>query len=130
MFFSKIGINQKDFTELGVKVCLPYKFDVDLTHVKDDGGGTQYTFYEAANARSVPILWKGWFDVPEEWHVIKDGVNAVTVSSAEELGAVIESDKRYPDIIDANWQFIDQFDAKTQAQKFYETTKAIWNETL
>lgn len=44
---------------------------VDLTHIKGDGGGTQYTFFEAWNAGIPLILNRAWATGPDD--EVRDG---------------------------------------------------------
>lgn len=55
---------------------------VDLTDIKGDGGGTQYTFLEAWDAGAVPVIGS-WWRRPKDDMV--DGLNCLTVESAEQL---------------------------------------------
>lgn len=43
-----------------VQACKGYRYMVDLTVFKNDGGGTQYSFLEAIDAGAVPIMTKNW----------------------------------------------------------------------
>ena len=43
-----------------VTICRLGHFDVDLTQIQGDGGGTQYCFLEAADAGTVPIMRDDW----------------------------------------------------------------------
>jgi hypothetical protein len=44
----------------GVKIASRYKWAVDMSTISGDGGGTQYTFLEAADAGTALLLNKGW----------------------------------------------------------------------
>lgn len=77
---------QKTFKkELGEaqKIAVQAKYLVDLTEIKGDGGGTQYSFLEGIDAGCVLILNKAWTDV--HCSMWKDGYNCLTVGSMEEL---------------------------------------------
>lgn len=62
------------------------KFMVDLTDIKGDGGGTQYTFLEAWDAGAVPIIGSWWIK-PKDDMVSGEGngVNCISVKDAEHL---------------------------------------------
>lgn len=45
-------------------LCQSYKFMVDLTIFKNDGGGTQYSLLEAMDAGAVPVMTKDWCSYP------------------------------------------------------------------
>jgi len=56
---------------------------VDMSVIKNDGGGTQYTFLEAEYHGCGLILHRGWTDVPNS--VWKPGKNCRAVSTPDEL---------------------------------------------
>lgn len=55
---------------------------VDLTDIKGDGGGTQYTFLEAWDAGAVPIIGRWWLRDNDD---MEDRQNCLAVSDAKEL---------------------------------------------
>lgn len=59
------------------------KFVVDLSSIKNDGGGTQYTFLEAIYQDCVIILNQKWIEGTNS--IFKNGVNCITVSNEFEL---------------------------------------------
>lgn len=64
-----------------------YTYNVDMTQIKGDGGGTQYTWLEAWNAGCIPIIHENWLlDQPDD--MIPDK-NCIVVSGAEELAKVL-----------------------------------------
>lgn len=63
------------------------RFAVDLTHIKGDGGGTQYVSFEAWNAGIPLILNKAW--QTGENDEVKDGESCVMVSDVSELIATL-----------------------------------------
>ena len=64
-------------------------FMVDLSVIKGDGGGTQYTFLEAIHQDCILILHNDWISQGNLFH---SGVNCIGVSSEEELANVINND--------------------------------------
>jgi hypothetical protein len=58
---------------------------VDLTDIKGDGGGTQYTFLEAWDAGAVPIIGVWWLRKKDD---MVAGTNCVTIADAEQLATV------------------------------------------
>lgn len=71
---------------------------VDLTAIKGDGGGTQYTFFEAWEAHKPLILNRAWMRDGEE---LRAGVNCLAVGSPAELVDILRSDPRsYADIVE------------------------------
>lgn len=63
---------------------------VDLTDIKGDGGGTQYTFLEAWDAGAVPIIGQWWIRKRDD---MVPGMNCYAVSDAQELAKLC---KRWP----------------------------------
>lgn len=55
---------------------------VDLTDIKGDGGGTQYTFLEAWDAGAVPIIGTWWLRSKDD---MVEGTNCLTAFDAESL---------------------------------------------
>lgn len=60
---------------------------VDLTDIKGDGGGTQYTFLEAWDAGAVPIIGKWWLRPNDD---MVDGLNCLSVESAEQMAKMLK----------------------------------------
>jgi len=58
------------------------RFVVDMSAIKGDGGGTQYTFLEAWDAGAVCVLNTDWFASPGE---MQPGVHCLTAASPSEL---------------------------------------------
>ena len=61
---------------------------VDMSIIKGDGGGTQYTTLEAWDAGCVPIIQKLWL-MPED--DMRESINCLSVSTAEELANLIST---------------------------------------
>jgi hypothetical protein len=59
------------------------KYLVDLSTIKQDGGGTQYTFLEAEYHHCGLILHKDWCNVPNS--VYRNGENCHTIADEHEL---------------------------------------------
>jgi len=64
------------------------KFMIDMSTIKQDGGGTQYTFLEAIYHDCVLILHKDWI---EKGDLFQSGVNCIGVGDADELAIVINN---------------------------------------
>ncbi len=61
---------------------------VDLSRFNGDGGGTQYTFLEAAHCGCLLILHDDWLK-PEYPSPYKNGLNCLTVKSEKDLAALV-----------------------------------------
>lgn len=65
-----------------------YIFNVDMTLIKGDGGGTQYTWLEAWNAGCIPIIHKEWLlDTPDD---MRENYNCIVIETAKELAEVLQ----------------------------------------
>ena len=72
---------------------------IDMSIIKGDGGGTQYTFLEAIHQDTVLILHLDWINAGSTF---KSGYNCIGVSTPEELAEVIEkglSEGEYNEIL-------------------------------
>lgn len=63
------------------------RFAVDLTSIRGDGGGTQYTFFEAWNAGVPLILNRAWETGPGD--TVRHGRECIMVDGAQELASVL-----------------------------------------
>ena len=63
------------------------KYIIDLSVIKNDGGGTQYTFLEAIYQGCTLILHKKWTNI--KGSIFKNGVNCLTIETPEELANII-----------------------------------------
>ena len=79
----------KDFDSLS-KILAPAKFVVDLSRIKDDGGGSQYTFLEAIDHGCILILHHDW--VSNSNSEFQDGVNCLAVKDEDSLAHILNSD--------------------------------------
>jgi hypothetical protein len=66
---------------------------VDLTDIKGDGGGTQYTFLEAWDAGAVPIIGTWWLQKGDDMQYQK---NCFAVASAEALAKLAKGLRQHP----------------------------------
>jgi len=95
------GIFQKSFTALS-NILSEAKFVVDLSVLKHDGGGTQYTFLEAIHNRCALILHRKWLenkDLNPSYCDFQEGYNCFAVENAKELVELIKSDQDTTKII-------------------------------
>lgn len=76
----------------GSDIAADYKFVVDMSLIKGDGGGTLYTCLEAWDAGSVLVLDSRWFTPTGD---MQPGVNCVGVEGAAEL---VKAVTRKPDL--------------------------------
>lgn len=65
---------------------------VDLTDIKGDGGGTQYTFLEAWDAGAIPIIGEWWLQKSDD---MQDEVNCFAIKDAQNLATTAQMLRRY-----------------------------------
>jgi hypothetical protein len=68
------------------------QFVIDMSLIKNDGGGTQYTFLEAIYEDCILILHNEWI---QQGTLFKSGVNCIGVSNEHELANVINETTSY-----------------------------------
>jgi hypothetical protein len=88
------GTFEKSFSTLS-EILAEAKFVVDLSILKHDGGGTQYTFLEAIHNDCALILHRKWIeggDIKPEYCDFKEGYNCFAVESEIELAELIGHD--------------------------------------
>jgi len=73
------------------------KFLVDMSTIKNDGGGSQYTFLEAIHNRCILVINKGW--LKRESHLIP-GINCIAVENEHELAHIIKENDDLSFIVD------------------------------
>jgi hypothetical protein len=66
------------------------KYVVDMSLIKGDGGGSQYTFLEAIASGCVLVLHRDWLKPDGEF---VEGKNCLAVSNAEELKTLLETER-------------------------------------
>jgi hypothetical protein len=73
----------------GKSILKDAKYMIDMSIIKGDGGGTQYTFLEAIYHDTVLILHLDWID---KGGLFISGYNCIGVSNAEELAEFLTND--------------------------------------
>jgi glycosyltransferase involved in cell wall biosynthesis len=88
------GQFEKSFHRLS-EILSKAKFFVDLSILKNDGGGTQYSTLEAIHNGCALILHRRWLDnsvVKSEYCDFREGHNCFAVDNEKELADLIKSD--------------------------------------
>ena len=83
----------------GKSILKDAKYMIDMSIIKGDGGGTQYTFLEAIYHDCVLVLHSEWINKGE---LFISGHNCIGVSTAEELAEFIKNDlssSKYSEIL-------------------------------
>ena len=68
-------------------LCENYRYLVDMSVIKGDGGGTQYTFLEGIDANAIPILNSSWII---ENDIFVSGDNCFIVKDGKELADLVK----------------------------------------
>ena len=83
----------------GKSILKDAKYMIDMSIIKGDGGGTQYTFLEAIYHDCVLVLHSDWINKGE---LFISGVNCIGVSTSEELAEFLTNDlpsSKYSEIL-------------------------------
>lgn len=73
-------------------ICHSSWYSVDMSVIKGDGGGTQYTFLESMDAGSVNVINSQWIIPGDEMVPYpRPSANCVTAGNGQELAAVLRS---------------------------------------
>jgi hypothetical protein len=83
----------------GKSILKDAKYMIDMSIIKGDGGGTQYTFLEAIYHDCVLVLHSDWINKGE---LFISGVNCIGVGTAEELSEFLANDlpsSKYSEIL-------------------------------
>lgn len=105
------GSFEKEFDELS-KLLKDVKYVVDMSVIKNDGGGSQYTFLEAIYQECALIINKKWVEGMKTH--FQDGKNCFVIADGEELAKLLTTDPSVKKIlseakkilkphIDVNW---------------------------
>lgn len=82
------GTFGKEFSDL-TNVLKNAKFVIDMSAIKGDGGGSQYTFLEAIHQNCALVLNSKWIDGVNT--PFKDGQNCYVVSDEKQLAKLLNS---------------------------------------
>lgn len=98
------GTFKKDFLELD-KILSTAKYVIDLSAIKNDGGGSQYTFLEAIYQDCVLILNDKWLNswsgnnVSKIESVFIDGINCLVVTDENDIVQLLNTNSDLDNII-------------------------------
>ena len=81
------GSFDKNYNDLSILLC-GKKLMVDLTAIKNDGGGTQYTFLEAIYHGCTLVLNRKWLDGFTDCD-FKEGYNCLAIGDEKELADIL-----------------------------------------
>ena len=94
------------------------QFVIDLSKIKLDGGGTQYTFLEAIDNNCILILNKDWVNVKNS--IWETNINCLSVSNENELVDILQSTQKIPisDIMKQSKKILSNHSCKKTIQKW------------
>lgn len=75
----------------GARTLLSYRYSVDMSLIKGDGGGTQYTTLEAWDSGAIPVLHRDWIMPGDE---MVEGENCLCVGCPSELKELLGAAER------------------------------------
>ncbi len=81
------------------------KYVVDMSIIKGDGGGTQYTFLEAIYQDCILILHNDWI---KQGTLFKHNENCLSVNNEQELADIINNDEDYSKILKNSKQLLNK----------------------
>jgi hypothetical protein len=113
-FYVKPLVKSFEFLE---KILSHSKFVVDMSIIKDDGGGTQYTFLEAIHYGCALILHSKWILENRKDNIFKPDYNCLVVDNEKELAELVQNKKLDTTKITDNARKILKAHAKVDWQK-------------
>jgi len=101
--------------DLKIKILSRYKYAIDMSAIANDGGGTQYTFLEAWNARCLLIINQSWILKDDE---MIPGINCLIAKDENDIQKIIESGISY----DTSYcdSLLEKHDINNSGKKFLE----------
>ena len=72
-----------------LEIMKSYTFNVDMTKIKGDGGGTQYTWLEAWEVGCIPIIHKEWVQGIKNPDM-KPDYNCLAVENEQQLAYLLQ----------------------------------------
>lgn len=116
-----------------VELCREATFMCDMSAIKGDGGGTQYTFLEAWDAGSIIVINRAWIEgLDPEVCVMKEGVNCFAVSDGADLARLLQKAPalchKFIEMRMAGWEICMEHDAKMIAPKYVKVAQEAENE--
>lgn len=99
------------------EICNQATYAVDLSLIKQDGGGTQYSFLEAMDAGAFQVIHAGWARRGDE---MKVGTNCLAVGDHEELAKLLKGPRPKERVLKNAEVLLRKHDAIRIANKYLE----------
>jgi len=77
---------------------------VDMSTIKNDGGGSQYTFLEAIYQGCVLILHRNWIS---QGTIFKEGINCLAAETPEELSKILTDNSDITNLVKESRKLLD-----------------------
>ena len=100
------------------RILNPSKFMLDMSAIKRDGGGSQYTFLEGWDASCVLILNKKW-DLGSASDM-KGNVNCLYADNPKELCDILQSEYCYKDMIGKGLEDLKMYEGGEVAKEYMQ----------
>uniref|UniRef100_A0A6M3IJG5 Putative glycosyltransferase n=1 Tax=viral metagenome TaxID=1070528 RepID=A0A6M3IJG5_9ZZZZ len=104
------------------------KLLVDMSAIANDGGGTQYTFLEAFDCGTIPILNSKWIVNPDT-DELKNGINFIAVATSAELSmqvnSIMENEILLTKIRSNNYKFLEEYSLNKLSKLYYDYYKSV-----
>ena len=100
------GKFEKDYPLVyeGKDILKDCSYVVDMSTIKNDGGGSQYTFLEAIYQSCVLVLHRNWL-TPDS--IFKEGVNCLAAETPEELAKLLSETRDTTNLIKESRKLLD-----------------------
>jgi hypothetical protein len=92
------------------------KYMIDMSAIKRDGGGSQYTFLEGWDSRCIIILNKKW-DIGSG-NIMEHNKNCLYVENESELTTILEGDNDYESLINQGLTDLQSFNGEKVAKEY------------
>lgn len=97
----------------------PHRFMVDMSAIKKDGGGSQYTFLEAWDSGCVPVLNKKW----DTNGTMQDYKNCIFVENSKDLVNILTNNKQYLNIVNNGITELEKHNGSMIAKEYLSILK-------
>lgn len=99
----------------------PAKFMIDMSAIKKDGGGSQYTFLEGWDSCCIIILNKKW-DLGQN-SLMQQGKNCLFVKDAKELFNILQSESSFDGLIKQGLEDLKAFNGLKVVKDYIDVIK-------
>ena len=98
------------------QACAPFRFMFDMTKFPHDGGGSQYTFMEAWDSGSIPVIHSDWLDYPGE---MVAGENCIAIDDVADIVELCKTGDYYKIIAMQGYAHVRKYHDPKRVGKLY-----------